>query len=190
MDLNNGRRDRGRITCITGTPGTGKSTLAGLLREKGYTALEIEDFARTRGIYSYMENGATLVIDVPDLVGALGRYLSGVGEAFLVGHLSHNLKDPDSLVVLRTKPSILRRRLADKGWGEEKISENVEAEAMDICLGEALNLHGEKVSEIDTSATPPELVMRMVLEVHSGKRRYPPEARNWLLEHILEESKE
>jgi len=186
--LNKEVADNRRITCITGTPGTGKSTIAGLLEGRGYATLEIEYFARVRGIYSYIENGETLLVDVPDLVAALGRFLPGLGEAFLIGHLSHNLPGADSIVVLRTRPSVLRRRLVEKGWGEEKISENLEAEALDICLGEAVDLHGESVSEIDTTNRSPAETLGMVLDVHSGRRRYPPVARNWLLEHILEGS--
>jgi adenylate kinase len=189
LDLNNSVTDIYGITCISGTPGTGKTTLAGLLLRAGHSVYEIEDFARTRGIYSHIENGETLVIDVPDLVSAMAKHLERAGRTFVVGHLSHNLANPESVVVLRTKPSVLRRRLAEKGWGEEKVSENVEAEALDICLGEALELHGEKVSEIDTTDISPETVMKMVLDVHLAKRRYPPQARNWLLDHILEESK-
>jgi len=186
--LNNEEANNLRITCITGTPGTGKSTIAGLLEGKGYAILEIENFARVRGIYSYIENGETLLVDVPELMAALGRFLPELGEAFLIGHLSHNLPGADSIVVLRTRPSVLRTRLVGKGWGEGKISENLEAEALDICLGEAIELHGEKVSEIDTTDRSPAETLRMVLDVHSGRRRYPPVARDWLLEHILEES--
>ena len=189
MDLNNPGEDGGKITCISGTPGTGKTTVAGLLEGAGYSALEIEDFARTRGIYSHIENGETLVIDLDELVSSLEKHLSTSGCAFLVGHLSHNLPNPYAVVVLRTKPSVLRRRLIEKGWDESKIDENVEAEAMDICLGEALDLHGDRVSEIDTTEMDPEKTANMVLEVHLSGRRYPPWPRDWLLEHILEESR-
>jgi len=190
LDLNNARKTSEGITCISGTPGTGKTTVAGLLEEAGYPILEIEDFARTRGIYSHIEYGETLVIDVGDLVSSLIKYLPRSGVAFLVGHLSHNLSNPNAVVVLRTRPSLLRKRLIEKGWDERKIDENVEAEAMDICLGEALELHDVKVSEIDTSELDPREVLRMVLDIHLSRRRYPPRARNWLLEHILEESRE
>jgi adenylate kinase len=189
LDLNNNGNDGEGITCISGTPGTGKTTIAGLLEEAGYPILEIEDFARTQGIYSYIENGETLVIDMDDLVSSLANYLPGSEFAFLVGHLSHNLPNPDAVIILRTRPPVLRNRLIEKGWGESKIGENVEAEAMDICLGEALQIHDEKVSEIDTTDLDPRQALDMVLEIHLSGRRYPPQARNWLLEHILEESR-
>jgi adenylate kinase len=189
LDLNNTGTDGEGITCISGTPGTGKTTIAGLLEEAGYPVLEIEDFVRTRGIYAHIENGETLVIDVDDLVSSLARYLPGSGIAFLVGHLSHNLPNPNAVIVLRTRPSVLRKRLIEKGWGESKIGENVEAEAMDICLGEALQIHDQKVSEIDTTDLDPRETLDMVLEIRLSGRRYPPQAKDWLLEHILEESR-
>ncbi len=181
----NGRERR--ITCLTGTPGTGKSTLARMLQDQGLNVLEIETFCRIRGIYSYIENGETLVIDESQLAHALDAFLGGEVNLILVGHLSHNLTEPTSVIVLRTRPSVLERRLASKGWPSRKISENVEAEALDIILSEALRMHGPKVSEIDTTNMSPEEAVNMVISVHESGARYPPEARDWLLEHILKE---
>jgi len=176
-------------TCLTGTPGTGKSTIAGILQRTGVPVFEMEPFARSRGIYSYMENGETLVIDESELARALEAYLRDRPEALLVGHLSHHYRNADRVVVLRTEPSHLERRLRRKGWARQKVSENVEAEALDICLCEALEIHGRKVSEIDTTHISPERAALMVLDVHAKGRRYPPQARNWLVDHILKDLK-
>jgi len=180
-----GRRARTRITCLSGTPGTGKSTVANILRQRGIHVVEIEDFVRKRGIYSYIEGGETLVIEIAELVHHLQTYLAGRKEALIVGHLSHHLPGATAVVVLRTRPDELERRLLNKGWSQAKMEENVEAEALDLLLSEALEIHGRRVSEIDTSSKTPEETADMVLKVHEGRRKYPPEARNWLLEHIL-----
>ncbi len=180
-------RKAGLVTCLTGTPGTGKSTIARILQRTGVPVIEIEPFARTRGIYSYIEDGETLVVDESELAKGLEAYLMDRREALLVGHLSHHYRDADRVVVLRTEPSRLERRLRRKGWARQKISENVEAEALDICLCEALEIHGRKVSEIDTTDISPRRAALMVLDVHARGKRYPPQPRNWLLDHILKD---
>ena len=175
------------VTCITGTPGTGKSTVGKLLARRGLFVVEIGDLCRRHGIYSYIENGETLVIDEGQLSEFLSRYLRGVEEAIVVGHLSHHYPEPTSVVVLRTRPDVLEERLRSKGWPRRKIKENVEAEALDIILAEALEMHREKVSEIDTTALSPGEVCERVVEIHRLGRRYPPKVRDWLLAHILKD---
>ena len=175
------------VTCITGTPGTGKSTVGRLLAQRGLFVVEVGDLCRRHGIYSYIENGETLVIDEGKLSEFLSGYLREIEEAVVVGHLSHHYPEPASVVVLRTRPDVLEERLRSKGWPRRKIEENVEAEALDIILAEALEMHGGKVSEIDTTALSPGEVCERVIQVHRLGRRYPPKARDWLLAHILKD---
>jgi len=175
------------ITCITGTPGTGKSTVGKLLAQRGLFVVEIGDLCRRHGIYSYIENGEILVIDEGQLSEFLSRYLRGVEEAVVVGHLSHHYPEPTSVVVLRTHPDVLEERLRSKGWPRRKVEENVEAEALDIILAEAVKMHGGKVSEIDTTTLSPGKVCERVIQAHRLVRRYPPKVRDWLLAHILKD---
>lgn len=180
---------RTSITCISGTPGTGKSSVAVELAKRGFRAIEVEAYSRERGVYSYISNGETLVIDVEELADSLRHFLRGDPDIFLVGHLSHNVSEADAVVVLRTHPDSLRKRLKAKGWPAAKIEENVEAEAMGICLGDALELHGDRVSEIDTTSCSLRETVKMVLGIHRGCVKYPPQSRDWLLEHILKSAR-
>ena len=45
--------------------------------------------------------------------------------------------------------------MVEKGWWKEKITENIDAELMDICKQEAMALH-KNVYEIDTTNRKPE----------------------------------
>ena len=177
------------ITCISGTPGTGKSTVGGELAKRGFRVVEVEEYSRQRGVYCYISNGETLIIDVDELTDSFSRFLREHPDIFIVGHLSHNIAQADAVVVLRTHPDSLQRRLEGKGWPPAKVSENVEAEALEICLGEALELHGSKVSELDTTTSPLHATVEKVLEIHNRGARYPPQSRNWLLEHILKSAR-
>jgi len=49
------------------------------------------------------------------------------------GHLSYYFEEADLVIVLRAHPTILRKRLQDKGFNDAKIQENIEAEALDVC---------------------------------------------------------
>ncbi len=77
------------------------------------------------------------------------------------------------LVVLRAAPRVLRQRLAERGWSPAKIAENVEAEALDVILVEALELN-DRVREIDGTDMTPEQVAAAVREIALGTDKYKP----------------
>jgi adenylate kinase len=130
---------------ITGTPGTGKSSVAGALREQGFCILHLSE---TTGIYVVGKDPArdTLVID-EDRWAAEFVPFDGVVE----GHLAH-LLPCDRITVLRCRPDILATRLRERGYGDEKVRENALAEALDVVLVETLEKFSpEQVYELDTT---------------------------------------
>jgi adenylate kinase len=89
-------------------------------------------------------------------------------DVVLDGHISH-LLEPDAVVVLRCAPDVLRSRLEERGWSDEKIRENVESETLDIVLAEAVEVNAP-VSEFDTTeATPEETAKRVVRALEDGE---------------------
>ncbi|MEM2943951.1 MAG: adenylate kinase family protein [Methanomassiliicoccales archaeon] len=159
------------VIAITGTPGTGKTSVASLLRARGYDIIEIDQIVRSAGLISgYDEERGSAEIDIDGLSEAVRSAISNKGT-ILVGHLAH-LIDPSLLeliIILRCKPSILEKRLRNLGWKEEKILENVEAEACDVILIESLE-QSDSVFEIDTSTKTPDEVATCVLEILAGER--------------------
>ena len=130
---------------ITGTPGTGKSSIAEALREQGFPVLHLSE---TTGDYVIEEDPLreTLVID-DDRWAAEFVPFDGVVE----GHLAH-LLPCDRVAVLRCRPDVLAARLQGRGYGEEKVRENTLAEALDVVLVETLELFSpEQVYELDTT---------------------------------------
>jgi adenylate kinase len=67
-------------------------------------------------------------------------------------------------VVIRTHPKIIGERLSERGYPKKKISENVEAELVDVCLVEAIDKH-ENVIEVDATNKSPEEVASEILEL-------------------------
>ncbi len=157
------------IVAITGTPGTGKTSLSEALRSKGYRTIDVGEFARDRKLYSSIdERRGSLEVDPQELDEALQGELPD-GTVFLVGHLSH-LLTVDTIIVLRCRPSILSQRLSGRKWKEEKIKENVEAEALDVILIEALDGEAE-VFEIDTTTLGIEEAAKAVEDILAGEKK-------------------
>ncbi|MDD1767003.1 MAG: adenylate kinase family protein [Methanomassiliicoccales archaeon] len=169
------------IVAISGTPGTGKSTLAEALRRKGYRVIDVGDFARERGIAKGRDpKRKSLEVDVDELDTALiGEQRSGT--VFHIGHLSH-LLTTDLTIVLRCNPTVLRKRLKKRKWSDRKIRENVEAEACDVILIEALERSNE-VFEIDTTDRSAKEVETAVDDILAGKReKYAVGNIDWSME--------
>jgi adenylate kinase len=130
---------------ITGTPGTGKTSIAAELARRGHHVIHLADTVKPY-IIEEDRSRQTLVVDVDRWVAEF-EPLDGIVE----GHLAHYLPC-DRVVVLRCRPDVLRQRLAPRNYSREKIRENVEAEALDVILIETLEAHpGEAVLEVDTT---------------------------------------
>ena len=121
---------------ITGTPGTGKTTVAEALDRE---VISIKEFARERGLGEEKE---LFEIDTGAVKEALPE------DCWVEGHLAHKV-GVDYCIVLRTRPDILEERLEDRDYSDEKVQENLEAEKMDLILSEAFEV--TKVYEIDTT---------------------------------------
>ena len=153
------------IISITGTPGTGKTTLAKLLGERlGSEVVHIAVFAMDEVVES-IENG-TKIVDERKLEEKIKNHITG--DAIIDGHLSSSFSIGDIVIVLRTNPKVLEGRLKKKGFGDEKIKENLEAEALDVCLVESLERHKE-VFEIDTTDREAQDVVEDVLKIIDGE---------------------
>ncbi|NLA38675.1 MAG: AAA family ATPase [Methanomicrobiales archaeon] len=132
---------------ITGTPGTGKTSVAAELERRGHRVVHLADTVQPY-IIEEDRDRQTLVVDL-DLWAAEFESLDGIVE----GHIAHYLPC-DRVVVLRCRPDILRQRLALRNYSPEKIRENIEAEALDVMLVETIEgqLAGQ-ILELDTTIT-------------------------------------
>jgi len=145
-----------KIIAITGSVGTGKTTLAKklakLLKAKH---IEISKFVKEKKIYSYYDSKRkTYVVNVRKLNNALLKEIKNSKEKIVIvdGHLSHYLpkKYVKLCIVCKALLKVIKERLEKRKYSKQKIRENLDAEIFDVCLVEAEE-KGHKILVIDTS---------------------------------------
>ena len=130
---------------LTGTPGTGKTSISHLLKRK---VIHLSSFYEQASEYKSEEGEYIIKLDIlNDLIARLK-----LTNAVFEGHTSHCLNDLNRIIILRCDPRTLQTRLSERNYSKEKIRENLEAECMNIILGEALeNLNNKCIFEFDTT---------------------------------------
>jgi len=147
-----------RAVALTGTPGTGKSSVAATLGAR-LCSVEVADLALQTGTGRRTADGVE--VDLPRLRRTASVRTGLTDLDLVVGHLSHLLPLRD-VVVLRCHPVELERRLrrARRGTPVDR-RENCVAEATDVVLLEALG-PGRRVWEVDTTGRSVRSVAREV----------------------------
>jgi adenylate kinase len=155
------------IIAITGTPGVGKSSIASVLRENGYEVVDLFKIAVDNGfVDGNDEERHSWIVNVDKLNDYVKKNYARDGIVFIDSHLSHCLKCADRVIILRCHPTELRKRLSFKGWSDEKVKENLEAEILDVILVEAVDIHpAGNIFEIDTTGKSSEEVMSSFNEI-------------------------
>ena len=167
---------------LTGSPGTGKSTISSLLGNSGFCIETVEGLAEELDCIEEAdpEDGARPV-DVEDLLIKLETaWKEGPGEKTLIdGNLSH-LLPVDSVVILRCRPAELRERLIERSYSIQKIADNVDWEI----LGGPWAENGERVPtiEFDTSSEDAESIVMTIMEwiADDFKPRSPLNPIDWV----------
>jgi adenylate kinase len=167
---------------LTGTPGTGKSSVAKLLEKRGYKVIRIDDIYE-KFVVGYDEERKSKIVDEKKMDREIKK-IKEEGVLIIEGHLSH-LLSVDGVIILRCNPEELKKRLFKKGWDKKKIRENLEAEALDIILQRTLQKH-EKVWEIDVTDKNSEEVAEEIDKII--REKLPPcygkvDYSNWLIEN-------
>jgi adenylate kinase len=164
-----------RPIALTGTPGTGKSSVArhlGSLR-----AVEVADLARDWGMARSISGGVE--VDLPRLVRRAADPAALAGIDVVVGHLAHLLPLRD-VVVLRCHPLELDRRLGAARHGDPGTRvQNVTAEATDVIRWEAVG-PGRRIQQVDTTRRPIASVAREVVRFARSRRVGVPLRIDWL----------
>jgi adenylate kinase len=140
------------IVSLTGTPGTGKTSVSEHL--SGFEVIDLTGFVKEYGLGD--SSGSEFEVDINEMKQKLDEEIDKDKDILIEGHLSHH-SPADYCVVLRCDPEELEQRLEKRDYDEEKIQENVESEMLDVILTEAAGLQ-ENIIEVDTTGREPEEV--------------------------------
>lgn len=134
---------------ITGTPGTGKTTIAKLISKRlDLPLIETNKLVRKKKLYTRKEKDS-LVVDLKKLKKELHGF-KGVVE----GHVLCEIPLPATIIILRASPRSIKKRLSPRRYSKQKLRDNIESEALDYCLFKAKKNY-RRVIQLDTTGLSP-----------------------------------
>ena len=138
------------VIFLTGTPCTGKTTLASKLNGD---VIKVNELAITHDFIDGIdEQKGYKIINIEKLSDHIHKMAQDSDKLLIFeGHVTHLCSGADKVIVLRLKPEILKKRLELRKYSQSKINENLEAEALGVCSFEAYENYGENVMELDVT---------------------------------------
>ncbi|MEA3514580.1 MAG: AAA family ATPase [Nanoarchaeota archaeon] len=140
---------------VTGTPATGKTTVAKAIAAK-IKAKYIDVTAvvkRYNLSEDYDKERKCEIVDTAKLNKVLKQMLEKSDKILIIdSHMSHDLPKSHVKLCIVTKCQLreLKKRLETRGYSKEKVRENLDSEIFDICFNEAKE-KGHDTRIIDTS---------------------------------------
>jgi adenylate kinase len=178
---------KNKVIIISGTPGVGKSTVSKQLSSKLSCGLvSIGDLVKDEGLYTQVDRKRdTLVADMNRISKRMNNVVSGSSGTLIVeGHYAVDVVPVETVrlvFVLRRDPEELRDILGKRGYGDEKIRENVAAEILDVCLYDAVDRCGvEKVCEVNVTGRTVDEVEDEIQQILQGKKKRRIGIVDWL----------
>ena len=151
---------RGPNILITGTPGTGKTTLAREVAELvGLKHISISELAKENNFYenydaeleSWELDEDKVIDEIDDQMKEGGQIVEYHGCDFFPERWF------DIVFVLRTNNTLLYKRLEKRNYSERKIQENVQCEIFQTILDEARDSYRPEIVFELNSNTPDEM---------------------------------
>lgn len=126
---------------ISGTPGTGKSTLAKLLSKKlNFKHLNLKPLLKKTS-EGYDRKKQCRIIDIKKLNEEIIKIIKKLKQNLILSsHLIHQLPKKYVALCLITKCSDLkklRQRLQKRKYSKKKVGENLQCEIFEVCLNQA-----------------------------------------------------
>lgn len=159
------------MNIITGSPGTGKHTIAKLISEKlNLEVVDINKIAIEQGLAK--KNNGVLDVDVNKLKKIIDKKTSK--NSILVGHLAPYVISPKNVkvsVVLRKSPYKLQSIYKKRKYTNKKSLENLGSEILGITYYDTVHEFGNKKTfQIDTSDIPISVTAKKVESIFKRVR--------------------
>jgi adenylate kinase len=171
---------------ISGTPGTGKSSVAKeLSKELQIPVIELSEFVVNNNLYLYYDAiRNSYVVDEEKVRNSIAKLYRERGAFIIVGHYVEILERDlyELVIVLRRNPIELLNILKTRRWPDSKVAENVEAELLSVCTFNAIEELGEDlVVEVDVTSKNVSEVVNEIMDILLGlKSVYLGHRIDWL----------
>ncbi len=142
------------VICVSGTPCTGKTTLARKLSKQfNYKYIDVNKIIKDNKLNEkYDKKRRCYIVDIKKLNKLLIKLINAKENLVIDSHLSHYLskKYVDLCIITKCDLKVLEKRLKKRKYNKSKIRENLDCEIFDVCLNEAKE-RKHKIIEIDTT---------------------------------------
>ena len=142
------------IICVTGVPGTGKTTVSKLIaKEYDLKYIDVNKLIKEEKLYDeYDKKEKEYVVDERKLSKFLVEVIKIEKRLVIDSHLSHyiNKKYVDLVIVTKCELKELDKRLKKRRYNKEKIRDNLDSEIFNVCFNEAKE-RGHKIFVVDTT---------------------------------------
>ena len=164
-----------KLVIISGTPGTGKTTVSNKISELvDVNVITLNELAISEGlIHDFDKKRDTNIVDIDKLVSHVLKLIEELKKkgnklVIIESHFSDII--PNNMInyaiVLRCEPDVLCDRLEKRGYSEEKIAENIQAEILGNCANFLIKKDLEiPLLEIVTSNLDVNSVAKTILDI-------------------------
>jgi len=145
-----------KVIIVTGSVGTGKTTISKKLAEKlNFDYVDVNRIIKKYDVSEgYDKKRKTKIIDTKKLNKVLIKEIKKLIKKGIIidSHLSHYLpkKYVDLCIVTKCNLKVLEKRFKKRRYSEAKIRENLDTEIFDVCMTEAEE-NKLKVLALDTT---------------------------------------
>jgi adenylate kinase len=171
-----------QIYLLSGTPGTGKTTIAKILEEEfGYLRISLGEEVLNHNLYSETDiQRDSKIVDETKLQMFVQKRLLNLAQPVIIeAHYADMVVDPriKLALILRCHPNTLKSRLKAREYSESKVIENIQAELVGDSTAYMLEhphlTKSENIFEIDSSVKLPQELAGLIREIIQDPRKFP-----------------